>query len=214
MSKPMAAPVMQSPLYPFGLVARAKAIDASCGVWANEVPLLGYISLRGDASNAGFAEGSSKALGVTLPTEPCTLAQSSDTTVLWLSPDEWMIVTPRNAHSAVLNALNQSLASIRSQVAGNSGGYTQVIVQGPNARDVLSHCTVYDLDRLSQGRVVGTTFGKSSLYLRRAGDGYCLLLRRSFADYIWRYLERAAEPYGFGVAKLAPGLGPGLGVGS
>lgn len=214
MSKPMAAPVMQSPLHSFGLSSRAKAIDAKYGVWANEVPLLGYISLRGDASNAGFAEGASKALGVKLPTEPCTLAQSSGTTVLWLSPDEWMIVTPRNAHSAVLTALNQSLAGIRSQVADNSGGYTQVIVQGPNARDVLSHCTVYDLDRLSQGRVVGTTFGKSSLYLRRAGDGYCLLLRRSFADYIWRYLERAAEPYGFGFAMLAPGLGPGLGVGS
>lgn len=214
MSKPMAAPVMQSPLYAFGLSSRAKPIDASCGVWANEVPLLGYISLRGDASHAGFAEGASKALGVKLPTEPCTLAQSGGTTVLWFSPDEWMIVTPRNAHSAVLNALNQSLADIRSQIADNSGGYTQVIVQGPNARDVLSHCTVYDLGHMVEGRVVGTTFGKSSLYLQRRGDGYRLLLRRSFADYIWRYLERAAEPYGFGVAKLAPSLGPSLGVGS
>ncbi len=34
------------------------------------------------------------------------------------------------------------------------------------------------------------------------------MLRRSFADYIWRYLVRAAQPYGFGVAVLrADGIG-------
>ncbi len=36
----------------------------------------------------------------------------------------------------------------------------------------------------------------------REGDGFCLLARRSFADYIWRFLVRAAEPYGFGVVRL------------
>ena len=202
MSKPLTPPVMQSPLHPFGLAAKARPIDVSCGVWANEMPLLGYISLRGEAANAAFAEASTRALGVALPCEPCTSTQSGGVTVLWLSPDEWMIVCPRDRHSVLLKDLTTGLAGIRSQVADNSGGYTQVTVQGRNARDVLSHCTVYDLDHLADGRVVGTTFGKSSVYLRRMGGGYCLLLRRSFADYIWRYFERAAQPYGLGIVKI------------
>jgi sarcosine oxidase, subunit gamma len=205
MSSSSSAPVMQSPLHPFELAAKAERMDASRGVWANEVPLLGYISLRGNLADAGFVEATSKALGARLPTEPCTLSQSAGTTVLWLSPDEWMIVTARSARSALQKNLTEILSGVRSQVADNSGGYAQVIVQGRNARDVLAHCTVYDLAHLTEGRVVGTTFGKSSVYVRRAGDGYCLLLRRSFADYIWRYLERAAQPYGFGIAKLEAG---------
>jgi sarcosine oxidase subunit gamma len=113
-----------------------------------------------------------------------------------------MIVSARSRLAGLLSSLTQALTGIRSQVADNSGGFTQVLVLGDKARDVLSHTSVYDIDALEPGRVVGTTFGKSSLYLHRQGDGYCLMLRRSFADYLWRYLVRAAEPYGFGVARI------------
>ena len=202
MSDTAPVPQLRSPLHDFSLPARAKPIDATCGVWASEVQMLGYISLRGQADNAKFAHACADGLGLAPPAAPCTFVQAGALSVFWLSPDEWMIAVPRGEHAAVLNRLIESLAGIKSQVADNSGGYTQVLVQGRNARDVLSHCTVYDLDHLSDGRIVGTTFGKTSVYLRRAGEGYCLLLRRSFADYIWRFLERASEPYGFGVARL------------
>jgi sarcosine oxidase, subunit gamma len=201
----MSEPLMQSPLHAFGLAAEAKPIDASRGVWANEIPLLGYVSLRGNANDPAFVDAASNVLGAGLPTQPCTLAMSAVAKILWLSPDEWMIVCDRARLAGLLRDLNQALTGIRSQVADNSGGYTQVLLQGANARDLLAHTSVYDLAALGEGRVVGTTFGKSSLYVHRQGDGYCLLLRRSFADYIWRYLVRAAEPYGFGVAVLEAG---------
>ena len=41
-----------------------------------------------------------------------------------------------------------------------------------------------------------------TLTLIRAGGRGGSILRRSFADYIWRYLMRAAEPYGFDIALL------------
>jgi sarcosine oxidase subunit gamma len=193
---------MQSPLHPFALAGVAKPVDSSNGVWANELPLLGYISLRGRAHDAAFVEAASGVLGVGLPREPCTLAMSATAKVLWLSPDEWMIVCSHERLAGLLRDLNQALATIRSQVVDNSGGYTQILVRGSNARDLVSHASVYDIGALEPGRVVGTTFGKSSLYVHHQGDGYCLMLRRSFADYIWRYLVRAAAPYGFGVARL------------
>jgi sarcosine oxidase, subunit gamma len=205
MSSATKNPEMRSPLFPFGLEAQAKPVDASCGVWANEVPGLGYISLRGNSSDAKFVEAASGALALPLPVEPCTIVISGSTNVLWLSPDEWLIVTPRERLATLLQALNTALSGIRSQVTDTSGGYTQVRVEGRNASEALAHVTVYNLHALAPGRVVGTTFGKSSAYIHRQGDGYCLLLRRSFADYIWRYLVRAAEPYGFGVARFADG---------
>jgi sarcosine oxidase subunit gamma len=204
----MSEPVLQSPLHALELAKQAQPIDVSKGVWANEIPLLGYISLRGSSKDAAFVDAMPHALGVRLPTEPCTFAVSSDVKVMWLSPDEWMIVCARSRLGALLGDLAQALNSVRSQVVDNSGGYTQVVLQGVNATDVLSHVSVYDFAALTPGRVVGTTFGKSSAYVHRTEQGYCLLLRRSFADYIWRYLVRAAQPYGFGVAELrATGIG-------
>jgi sarcosine oxidase, subunit gamma len=195
-------PDTRSPLHSFGLKSLAKSADASRGVWANEVPGQAYISLRGNSNDALIVAAASSALGLKLPVEPCTFACSGATKVLWLSPDEWMIVTPREQLAECLQKLHSVLAGFRCQVTDNSGGYTQVIVEGRNATDVLAHVTVFDLHALTCGRVVGTTFGKSSVYLHRQGDAYCMLLRRSFADYIWRYLVRAAGPYGFGITSL------------
>ena len=198
----MHEPKMQSPLHTFALPALAKPIDGSAGAWGNEVPLLGYISLRGNAGDGTFTDALSGVLGVDLPVKACMFVQSAGLKVLWLSPDEWLIVCPRKDRDGLLAKLSTALKGIKSQVVDNAGGFTQILLKGPHAADVLSHMSVYDIHALGDGRVVGTTFGKSSIYLHREADGFALLLRRSFADYIWRCLVRAAAPYGFGVARL------------
>jgi sarcosine oxidase, subunit gamma len=195
-------PVMQSPLQHFNLTAKAVAIDDAQGVWANEIPLLGYISLRGNAQNKDFLAAVKKVIGTSLPTQACSLSSTSTLAILNCSPDEWMITCPREQRAALQHALQAALVGIHSQVLDNSGGYTSVLLQGKQAADALQHCTVYNLHALTPNKVVGTTFGKASIILYRSNDGFCLVLRRSFADYIWRYLERAAAPYGFGIAKL------------
>jgi sarcosine oxidase, subunit gamma len=202
----MSEPVLQSPLYTFGLSAQARPADESRGLWANEVlPPQGYIGLRGNPADAGFQDGAASALGIRLPEKPCTFTRSGAVKALWLAPDEWMIVAPRARLVPLLRGLGKALSGIRSQVVDTSGGYTEIVVQGRNVSDVISHASVYDLQRLGEGRVVGTTFGKSAVYMYREDNGVCLLVRRSFADYIWRFLVRAAEPYGFGVVRLDKG---------
>ena len=54
---------LQSPLHSFGLAAQARPADEACGVWANEVPHQGYISLRGNLADAAFQDGAASALG-------------------------------------------------------------------------------------------------------------------------------------------------------
>ena len=210
----MYEPVAQSPLHGFGLDVQARAFDDSNGVWASETPFLGYISLRGNSANPAFVSAASSALGVALPVKPCTMTASNGVKVVWLSPDEWMIVCEPSRSSGLVSGLEHALKDIHSQVANNSGGYTQVLLHGRHATDVLHHVSVYDFEALVPGRVVGTTCGKSSLYVHRQGDGYCLLLRRSFADYIWRYLVRAATTYGLGIARVEGDDAVRRGVGS
>ncbi len=194
--------LMRSPLHHYNLALRAKTVDASCGVWANEVPLLGYISLRGNAGRAEFLVAVKSALGVDLPIQPCTSTTKKSCSVFWISPDEWLITCERSQIQQLQQSLKTALTGIHSQVVDNSGGYTTVILQGANTTDLLQHCTIYDLHNLSKDKVVGTTFGKVSLFLSRYDDGYKLVFRRSFADYIWPLLERSAAPYGFGVQSL------------
>lgn len=195
-------PVMQSPLHHFGLVAKQTPLNDTKGVWANEIPLLGYIALRGSALNTAFVSAASSALGVALPTEPCRMATASWGSVLWLSPDEWLLLCSRTERPALQLGLETALAGIHSQVVDNSGGYTTVLLQGQHAEDVLRHCTVYDTHQLTENKVVGSTFGKTSALFFKHALGYQLVFRRSFADYIWLYLERSAQPYGFGIAQL------------
>ncbi len=210
----MSEPIMRSPLHSLGLAGQARPIDDSCGVWANEIPHLGYISLRCDSRDETFVSAASNALGLRLPVEPCTLAATEDVKVLWLSPDEWMIVSAPGRRATLLTDLRQALAGVRSQVVDNSGGYTKIFLGGANALDVLRHVSVYDFESLQPGRVVGTTFGKSSVYAFRQANGYRLIVRRSFADYIWRYLVRAATPYGLGIADVPLGGHAGMSAAS
>lgn len=193
-------PVMRSPLHHFGLVERQASMHNGCGVWANEKSLLGYISLRGNSNLPAFLTKVNAALGVALPTQPCTIQAADWGSILWISPDEWLIVCERAQRQPLQQALETALSGIHSQVVDNSGGYTWVALQGTRIVDLLRHCTVYDVENLTAGHVVGSTFGKLSTFIVRNHEGFHLVLRRSFADYIWRYLERSAAPYGFGIA--------------
>jgi sarcosine oxidase, subunit gamma len=195
------SPVIQSPLQAFNLSAKQEKMSDAKGVWAHEMPLLGYISLRGNVQNKDFLAAVKKVTGTNLPTQACSLSSASTLTILNCSPDEWMIMCPREQRAALQHALEAALVGIHSQVLDNSGGYTSVLLQGKQAADALQHCTVYNLHTLTPNKVVGTTFGKASIIMYRLDDGFCLVLRRSFADYIWRYLERASQPYGFGITK-------------
>jgi sarcosine oxidase, subunit gamma len=199
---------LRSPLHGVSHNDPAEGSHSTCEVWAREVALRGYISLRGHLSDAAFAAAAPGALGTALPDQPCSIAQVGDVRICWLSPDEWMIIVPLADHAGLLARLNTALKGIRSQIVDNSGGFTGIEIGGAKAGAVLSHCTVYDLHRLRDAHFVGTTFGKSSVYMFREDGAFHLLLRRSFADYIWRFLVRAATPYGFGTGPVKQAANP------
>lgn len=202
----MLKPYMQSPLHHFDLPSKARKQDNSSGIWANEMPLLGYLTIRGDGSKSVFVEAVGKVTGLALPVKPCSFSQGENGTLLWVSPDEWILVCSRANVVPFIKALESVLSNEFFQVVDNSGGLSQIYLSGKDHVTVLRHMGVYDFETIVPGKVVGTVCGKASLNIYRTNEhGLYIVFRRSFADYFWRLLEKAARPYGFGVSLLNVG---------
>ena len=171
------------------------------GVRVREKKLLGHLTLRGDAKDPAFAEGVHKALGLELPVA-LSLVAKEDTSLQWMGPDEWLLIVPGGQEFAVEHALRAALAGLHISVVNVSGGQQLLELSGPKVREVLMKSTSYDVhpDNFPVGKAVGTVFAKSQLVIRHtAEDTWELLIRRSFSDYWWLWLQDAAAEYGLNV---------------
>ncbi len=205
----MASPVFRPALADFVPEPTGRAASAEVGVRVAEYANLGCLVLRGRADDAAFMGGARDVLALDLPTRPSTLAASDRCTALWISPDEWWVLVPRAARDRVVSELTGSLAGVDSQLVDNSGSLTCLRLAGPQHVMVLRHLCVYDVESIAIGRCVSTVVPKAGWTIVRTDDeGVTLVFRRSFADWIWRLVERSAAPYGISVLTPEQLLAP------
>jgi sarcosine oxidase subunit gamma len=79
-----------------------------------------------------------------------------------------------------------------------SGQRTILEISGPKAREVLAKGCRLDLHPrvFGAGQCAQTTYAKAPVVLvPRAGDGYWLLVRASFAEYLAEFLIDAVAEY-------------------
>ncbi|MBT8769264.1 sarcosine oxidase subunit gamma [Pseudomonas boanensis] len=191
----------ESPLFHAGLDELARKGKSSAGVILRERKLLGHLVIRGDAKDPAFAGGVHSALGLELPVA-LTLVASGDTSLQWLGPDEWLLIVPSGEEFATEQRLRKALEGQHISVVNVSGGQTVLELSGAHAREVLMKSTSYDVhpSNFPVGKAVGTNFAKSQLVIRHTGeDTWELLVRRSFADYIWLWLQDASAEFGLAV---------------
>jgi len=165
------------------------------GIVATERPFLGHINLRGDAADAGFASAVERVLGTPLPTTPNTVAAGREGVVYWLGPDEWLLVTPGEREGVVASTLRGALGDVFSSVTEIGSGQTLIVLQGPTVRDLLAKECPFDLaaPSFAPGACAQTRLAKAAVLLRPLdGDAMELIVRRSFADYLWTWLVDAA----------------------
>ena len=201
--RPLEAVKAQSPLHHADLPSLAGKGRANAGITLREKALMGHLTLRGDGSDAAFAGGVHKALGLELPMA-LTVVGSGDTTLQWMGPDEWLLICPRGEEFAAEQRLREALGGQHIQVVNVSGGQTVLELSGPKVRELLMKSTSYDVhpNNFPVGKGVGTVFAKSQLIIRRiAEDTWELVIRRSFADYWWLWLQDASAEYGLAVVE-------------
>ena len=179
-------------------LAHRAALEAPGGAAVlRERPFEGKLILRGALTVVG--DPVAGVLGVTLPAKVYQTAVSARANVQWLSPDEWLIVTPPGAETALAADLAAALGGKHAQVVDVSDYYTTIELLGARAREMLMKIATVDFDprAYKPGMCVATNFGRTVAWARQTGeDGYDLIVRISMADYLWCLLAEAGHEWG------------------
>jgi sarcosine oxidase subunit gamma len=174
---------------------------SACGVAINEAPIKGHLNLRGNPEDEQFRRGVEQVLGVELPVVPCTCVANATSSVYWLGPNEWLVIVDGGTEVAVEAQLRATLSG-HFAVVDLSGGQTLVHLSGEAVQMVLKKSSGYDFSvgHFPVGRCVQTTFAKATALVSRTGDdAFDLVIRRSFSDYLFRWIMDAADEYGIEV---------------
>lgn len=192
-------PQVESPLAWSYQQHAAPRANGQAGVVLREKALLGHLVLRGGA--IVLDEAVRTTLGISLPAKPNALAfdDSGERSIQWLSPDEWLVIVPGGEEFTLERSLREALGDAHFSIVNASGGQTVLTLSGANARDVLMKSTSYDVhpSAFPIGKGVTTVFAKATVVLRRPSEAHWeLAVRRSFADYCYRWLLDASAEYG------------------
>ena len=139
-----------------------------------------HYSLRGNASDAHFMSACEAVLGARPPVEPNTVNGE----ILWLGPDEWLVVTEK-----VLSGTHLVLVEVTAS--------RQVIdVSGPQAAETLSKAATLDFDvkSFAVGACAQTNLARTQGIVHRLGvQHFRIYVRTSFARYLRGWLDDAQQ---------------------
>ncbi len=160
---------------------------------------LGHINLRGRASDAGFLHAVEEELGQAVPVEPNTVS-SDQHHVCWLGPDEWLVVTPVARAPELAGRLERALSSTHASVNDVSGGQVALMLRGAQCRELLAKGCTLDLHpRLFRpGDCAQSGLARANILIASIDDvpTYMIIVRRSFSDYLCRWLSHAGRDAG------------------
>jgi sarcosine oxidase subunit gamma len=166
-----------------------------------EVPHTAKVGLRGDGA---VVTAAGTALGLDLPRSVGGTVSAGGRTAFWIGPDDWIVTGEPGSEAALVQRLDTSLAGLPHAVVDITERMTVIRLEGPPVRDVLSAGCPLDLHPRSfvPGMVLASHLAKASVLLHFAsGDASSpvvdLYVNRSFADYVWLYLENAAREVGY-----------------
>lgn len=163
----------------------------------DEIPFLDLINLRGNPADPAFVQGVQRATGLGLPLQANTANHGDGRQLLWLGPDEWLLKLPQGQGEAAEDALRQALAGQHFSVVQVGSGYTTLLIEGAGAAALINTGCPLDLHPRSfpSGSLAQSHIAKANVVLlcREAGTRYEVTVRRTFADYLWRWLCEAGS---------------------
>lgn len=170
---------------------------SDAGVTLTEIPFQTKLVLRGLPSDKKFTAAGKAALGVEPPAKPGTVASSKTARVLWTGPNEWMVYSDDTGLAATLV---KAVAGLHAAVTDVTEHYTMIRLSGRHARDVMIKGCAIDLHprEFGPGQCVQSHLGRITVLFDQTDEvpSYDILVRASFAEYLWMYLEDAGLEFG------------------
>jgi sarcosine oxidase subunit gamma len=190
----------RSPLDGLDTELRSGAVEGERSVRLLERPFLGMVSLRVDPDSAA-ARGIECVLELALPETCGEVARRGEHTVLWLGPDEWLIVSD----PTVVDGVPDVAARLRAATGGGhaaivdvSANRTVLEVSGARAREVLEKGCPVDLHPrvVADDTAVTTTLARVPVLLWKLDrTTFRVLPRASFTPYVARWLLDAMQEF-------------------
>ena len=155
------------------------------------------VNLRGDAGDPAFARAVETVLGLALPRTAGGVARAGSRRLVWLGPDEWLLLDANCDAAAIEAALADALAGQHASVCDVSGNRAMFRLAGETALAILSRGCALDLDRqLAGSGCVQTMLARAQILIVAEPDGTIdIFPRRSFAGYVQDWLAAATIRY-------------------
>ena len=158
------------------------------------------INLRGNKREFLTAVG--KSLGLILPNEPNTSNSSEKLTTMWLSPDEWLIVSnniieKQNDIYELENSLKDTISNAKlGSVVNVTDHFIMINLEGNKIYDLLASACPYNYNKFmeNKGSVVQTVFANIDVIVNHKDtNNLNLFVRRSFSEHLFSWMNDAAS---------------------
>lgn len=182
----------------------SEAVSALAGeafdgiVRVEEAGLRGMILLRGDLSDTTLTGAATGVTGTAFPGRGEAKLQG-EKGILWMSPDEALVLVPHAEAGAALGAMRKDLKGTHHLLADVSDARAVFRVTGAAAREVLAKLTPADLSpaAFGPGQVRRTRLAQAAAAFWMTGeDAFEVVCFRSVARYVFDLLKTSARPGG------------------
>ena len=158
------------------------------------------INLRGKKRE--FLTNVGKNLNMILPTEANTSTTSDKLTAIWLSPDEWMIVSNQlvskdtnkyELHEMLFNSISKTNLGAVIDVTDQ---FVQLELKGENVYEIFSAGSPFNFNEFKEkkGSTTQTVLNHVDVILHHKEENVVnLFVRRSFSQHLWDWIEDSSS---------------------
>ncbi|WP_024304314.1 sarcosine oxidase subunit gamma [Pseudogulbenkiania sp. MAI-1] len=157
---------------------------------------LAFITVRGQLAADDIRQAYAS-LGL-FPPPALGMTQAGECRLLWLSPNECLLLCPLAAQEHWLTRLRAAFAGCFAAVVDTSGTFSCVELHGSDAATCLAKVCHYDFSgrNFPVGKVVTSVIkGIPCQFIRMEQGVIRVLMRYSFAHYLYRLLTHAAAEF-------------------
>ena len=170
------------------------------GLSIREISPIMKLNLRGKKREFFTTVG--KNLNMILPTEANTSTTSDKLTAIWLSPDEWMIVSNElvnkdNDKYELYEILFNSISKTNlGAVIDVTDQFVQLELKGKNIYEIFSAGCPFNFNEFKEkkGSTTQTVLNHIDVILHHKEENVVnIFVRRSFAEHLWSWIEDSAS---------------------
>ena len=140
-----------------------------------------------------------KYLSYSLPKSAGEVTGNNETRVLWLGPNEYLLLSEDEKKDNVINGLREILSDLFCAITDVSDYYLTMRLSGPKSIEVLTKACPLNFDQyLTKGNSCAQSYiSKATVLIDRLSDDlvFDISVRWSFADYLWDWLADSSNEF-------------------